>query len=498
MEFYVLNHPREVGTSRRESFPYVELVSDNWDDFGYKTLFTSYFFVNNTTKVELGGIKILHITEHRTTNPLPYRFQGLEEGIYCSLGLSMDYYRQLEKLGKEHYDDYLHSLKDIAIYKSYYEPFKNHTGITDSFFRSSEPKKAFNSAIQFFGGVRKDEVFKFRYAFRPPYSTTGQIEPIYFDFTAYNLLPNRIYILVGKNGSGKTQFLSQFANSLCGEETKENSIEAFDNMPLFSKVIAVSFSAFDDFNKPHQGKKKHVMSDDDKTINNYIYCGIQGKDKKTLSIDEMKSYAKNKLLDLKDDHIKFESWKKIMENVFEDEFRSLIVDDEPEKLFDNKLSSGQSILLYTMTNVIANIEYESILLFDEPELHLHPNAISNLMRMLYELLKEFNSYAIVSTHSPLIVQETPSKSIKKIERRQNYVQVNDLSIESFGENLTAITEEVFNVREIESNYMTILREAVIYKNKSFQQILDMFPNGLSYNAMTYLNIIEKHKNEERA
>ena len=69
----------------------------------------------------------------------------------------------------------------------------------------------------------------------------------------------------------------------------------------------------------------------------------------------------------------------------------------------NKKHFGQYILLCTMTEVIATIEKESLLLFDEPELHLHPNAVANTLRMLYKLLEEYDSYAIFATHSPLIV-----------------------------------------------------------------------------------------------
>ena len=66
-----------------------------------------------------------------------------------------------------------------------------------------------------------------------------------------------------------------------------------------------------------------------------------------------------------------------------------------------------------MWSIIATREYQvsgtiKYLLFDEPELHLHQNATANTMRMFYRLLEEFNSYAIIATHSPLIIQEIPS------------------------------------------------------------------------------------------
>ncbi|OMF45409.1 AAA family ATPase [Paenibacillus amylolyticus] len=494
MKFYQVGR-LSVGDTKRTSYPYVELAYDNWNDFGFETSYTAHYFSSPNKRLDLGSVKILHISEPRTRyiNEM-YEFEELEKGNYCSLGTTMEYYRNVKLLGKRVYNKFFDAMKDIAINKKYYESFKGHQGIRDSFFRSSEAKKTFKSAIQYFGGTRKDEVFKFQYNYRPPYSQQ-KIE-MGFDYTDYNFLPHRIYALVGKNGSGKTQFLSQFASALCGGESKENSIEAFDEMPLFSKVIAVSFSAFDDFEKPHQGiGNQDIDEEQARKKNNYIYCGIQGKDGKTLSLKEMTNHARAMLDEILLDEEKYKIWKKTLENVFEDEFKTLIIEDYPERLFDSKLSSGQSILMYTMTSVISNIEYESILLFDEPELHLHPNAISNLIRMMYELLNQFNSYAIVSTHSPLIVQETPSKYIKKMERINNILVVSNLTIEAFGENLSSITEDIFNVRDTESNYMTVFKDAVETNNLKFEEIVREFPMGLSFNSMAFLNLLEKKNNE---
>lgn len=93
-------------------------------------------------------------------------------------------------------------------------------------------------------------------------------------------------------------------------------------------------------------------------------------------------------------------------SIIEDLF---IVDDAKTKLNINnlqiiseKISSGESTLLYLFCNIISNIRFDSLLLFDEPETHLHPNAITALMSAIYKLLDEFQSYAIIVTHSPLM------------------------------------------------------------------------------------------------
>ena len=137
-----------------------------------------------------------------------------------------------------------------------------------------------------------------------------------------------------------------------------------------------------------------------------------------------------------------------------------------------------------MTEVVATIEKESILLFDEPELHLHPNAVANTMRMLYRLLEEFDSYAIFATHSPLIVQEIPSRYVQILSRIDNVLMVRTPALECFGENVTNITNDIFDVNGSESNYKTILNN--LSKKMSFEDALEIFNGALSFNAMIYL------------
>ena len=148
------------------------------------------------------------------------------------------------------------------------------------------------------------------------------------------------------------------------------------------------------------------------------------------------------------------------------------------------LSSGQHVLICLITEALATIEKESLILFDEPEIHLHPNAIANTMRMLYKLLAEFDSYAIFATHSPLIVQETPTQYIQILDRIDNVLSVRKPAMECFGENITSITNEIFDVCSTESNYRTVL--GALAKKLSYDEICELFDNNLSLNAMIFL------------
>jgi predicted ATP-dependent endonuclease of OLD family len=155
-----------------------------------------------------------------------------------------------------------------------------------------------------------------------------------------------------------------------------------------------------------------------------------------------------------------EDWYNILKHIIPEEILNVFYDELFTKhdynLIIQKgktlLSSGQNIIIYVITGIIANINNESLVIFDEPEMHLHPNAIANLIRLLHALLDKYNSFAILATHSPIILQEIPSKFVRVLERDGNIPSTRNLDIESFGENLTTLTSDVFDTVEIKGTY----------------------------------------------
>ena len=148
-----------------------------------------------------------------------------------------------------------------------------------------------------------------------------------------------------------------------------------------------------------------------------------------------------------------------------------------------------------ITEIIANIRYDSLLIYDEPETHLHPNAISQLINTIYELSRIFQSYCIIATHSPIIVQELLSKNVYVIERKGSYATIRKPSIETFGENLSTIIEEIFGNREIPKQFKIILSD-LIKKGMSYEGILKEIESDnvpVSLNTRLFLKSIIDEK-----
>lgn len=456
-------------------YPCVVLAHDNWNDFGYLTYFFLGCYDDKKTLIFEGELKILQKDFAQTT--LPPKFDQLSKGFY-SLGQSIEFYKKLQQLSQPVSQRVLGALNDVVYNNELRTEFETVSGSATSLLRFSEAAKVYKEAPYLFSQNNPfpgKNYFDFAFSCKVP----GAKKPhsIHFDFRPDKTLLNRIIALIGRNGTGKTQVLATFANAMSGL-TQEKGEEFFPSRPSFSKVIAISYSIFDEFERPTRGRASS------RTFS-YEYCGIREED----SIPDVNAIRKRFTNALKrvNEIDRSENWEKVLKEIFAS---SVSIGDlfanQGVKIFSS-LSSGQKILALIMTEVIANIAPESIILFDEPEIHLHPDVLSAVARSLHILLEEFDSYAIVATHSPILLQEIPSKYVRIFRREGDYPIVSSLGIESFGENLTTITDEVFETSETNNNYRLHLRK--LSKQYSYEEIIEIFDNKLGFNAKSFLGAI---------
>lgn len=462
----------------------IVLYDDNWNDYCYTTTFHAVYCNEHGKSVTIGDVKIYYydFDKKRTETYGRAVSSVIDKNIiqlsekFCSLGQTLNYYQRLKNNCPNDYLDILNRLNDIAINPELRERFIKEDGVQTSLLRESSAEKALNEAATLLETDQLNQKdVSFSYFAKVPYNDDRK--QLTFDFQKSECFPYRINALIGKNGVGKTQILSNLAESLSGlTGSVSEKTESFKGKrPPVDKVISVSYSAFDEF-------RKRVTENEKYSENSYAYCGVQS-DHGTLSLQELKRNF-IKALGIIRQRERLESWKSIMQELIEKEHIDLIERAANGEIDSIHWSSGQYILLCTMTEVIATIEKESLLLFDEPELHLHPNAVANTLRMLYRLLEEFDSYAIFATHSPLIVQEIPSRYVQILSRVDNVLMVRRPTLECFGENVTNITNDIFDVNGSESNYKTILKK--LSTKMSFDDVVNAFDGALSFNAMIYL------------
>ncbi len=471
-------------------FDTIALVYDNWDDFGYKTSYAVYYCDNDGIATRIGRIKIYHTSldddnSERKIDLLIKKESNIKQldKNYCSLGQDLRYYQNLKEKLPQSYMQVLSRLRDLAIDSAIYDEFSDAPGVSCSLLRESSAIKALNEAKRTIEGIMFVNDMSFSYKFTPPYSSKKTTIKIDFHKRDKDF-PYRVVAIVGKNGTGKTRFLSELADYLSGNtDMRKTHLIGNDvsRRPAFYKVMSISYSVFDEFRKSN-----------DNGLCSYIYCGINIIDEngisRPMSKEELKKECQDALLKVRDSN-RYNDWKSIIKELIGQDGLEEVVSQLESESNSFLLSSGQNILILSMTMALANIENESILLVDEPETHLHPNAIASFMRMLNLLLEKYNSYAILATHSPIVLQELASRQIVIFDRVDDFMISRTPPLECFGENVSRIIDSIFEVKDTESSYRTILRKA--YMKKTENEIHAYFEDNLSINAMIYLKMLSK-------
>ncbi|MEI2454761.1 AAA family ATPase [Lysobacter firmicutimachus] len=485
LKFLVRARQQPVPSSPRPTFV---LTTDNWDDYGHKVQFHLSYLDRNGDETRIGAVKILQRTnadgepiQVAETTHLQDAFSQLSDD-FVSIGQQDNYYKNLHKLFGAKSGDVLDALRDIAWRPAFASDFEPTTAFRNAMMRENGAHRArrFGSAWALGDTVRAQLAFSY----------IGMIDgadadiDAHFAFDRKDRVPGRIVGIIGRNAVGKTRFLASLGADLAqiSRTSAEKLVEREKRFPLgrplFTRIIAISYSAFDRFKRPPPDSSS-----------SYVYCGIRN-DKGGLSRASLvETYRRNQ--NRIRDRGGQADWTRHMQAILGDlseqltvslkaEISSASIDDAALSL----LSSGQSILAHFVTALLAWIQPNSIVLFDEPETHLHPNAVASLFLVLAEILEEFDSYAVVATHSPVVIQEIPAKRVLVFEREQNVTVANPLLLESFGESVTELTKHVFETIEVETLYRRTLKK--LAQEESAEEVMAHFDRGLSLNAQAYL------------
>lgn len=205
----------------------VHLQPDNWDDYTFQTTFyaTLYPQMKAEKAISLGVVKILREFQPEKTKTYDFlkadnllEFEQLDDK-YCSLGQDEEFYTMLAEQGEKFYAEYISAMNDVYgnpnIGHRFEEP--NNPGFEISLLRSSSAAILYEPLKKAVLGTSFESLYKI-----PHFSANIQLDgadrphQLLFDFKKHGDLPNRKFILVGKNGVGKTQVLGRLAFLVSG------------------------------------------------------------------------------------------------------------------------------------------------------------------------------------------------------------------------------------------------------------------------------------------
>lgn len=471
------------------------ITSNDWDDYSYRSTFYLEFFDGKEYK-DIGELKIIDSTRDVGKVLFESGNNGLDDN-YCSLGQSKNYYLNLRELGHEDEHEILKILNDCAYDSVIYESFRKLEQFKSSAVRFSTAEQALLFAQDIYsrnseGKISPCHSFKFKTQLKGFFSEYN----LKFDFFNQNEseIPSNINVIIGRNGTGKTQLLSDLAKTISGYgfEKKDDLIESretkfINGSPKFGRVIVVSYSAFDNFEIPGKNESERDEMKNEGHIYGYKYCGlrerIRDNEYRLRNIDEISIDFKNAVRSIKVSE-RIDDWMLCIKHVVSDPSFRHLKTQKLQKTFSN-LSSGQKIILSILTSIFEHIEDNSIVIIDEPETHLHPSLISAFMHSLRDILMLSNSYAIIATHSPVILQETPSKFVQVLKGSVKSPKVGALECESFGEEISTLTEDVFKVSFEESNFYSVLSE-LSDKGYTAKEVDNLFEKRLGLTARSFL------------
>ncbi len=481
------------------------LERDSWNDKNFFTLYHLHIGTNIIDKgAYLGYIKILKKGQKENErNLVPESFCELGNE-FCSFCSSLDLYEKINRyLPKEKRIELMVALRNIVYDQSILNEFEGEQGIVKSFFRSSS---------------LQDDIFKLApvYILDDSHLLTNINETLTIKLSniknelilnfgsdysdKYEDIPNRVNVLIGRNGCGKSTVLYKLCKLLYASSDQRSLYEDKIGAILpqgvgFTKIICISYSPFDSFQMPgfSCSDKKMLCEGIENGEGRFIYCGIRDIAKEVRQNldnyqkqdqDDVCKYFEDRhditlLKDISELGEEFANlYFKIIENkdkleLLNDSFNILKLEtslceflDEIDEFktsskvdivnFFNRLSTGHKFTIHSVFSIIYHIKSLSIVLFDEPENHLHPPLLAILMKTIRMILKKNMSVMIIGTHSPVVLQETLHCNINVIRREGRIVSISNPALQTFGENTGLITSQIFDLTSNITDYHDVL------------------------------------------
>lgn len=254
----------------------IELLSNNWDDYGFMTSFPVTCRFNGEI-TELPSIRLLIESVQSTSTELDRLLRDGWDGVfpipgvnYISVPTEITFYEQIEgALGIEAAIDAAKLLHD-ASYLVHVADDSDAKALADSqgFKNSLQRERA--SIQAFLDGWRVlerqviavlDLGFRFENIF-------GRMTTINLNFQSSTRLPHDVNVLIGPNGYGKSQLLHQIVRDWISPSKDEDI--GFVEKPNLSQVVVVSYSPFERFPVDLVGRQLQ-----DKEA--YRYFGMRGR-----------------------------------------------------------------------------------------------------------------------------------------------------------------------------------------------------------------------------
>ena len=513
--------------------------SNNWNDFGYR------HYAEMRVRNEEGDARSFHLkiafegangTDTYLNAVLEERSSPVSlvsiESPYLSLLHEESAYRELvEHLGFEESVGLLRSLRDLSLMRV--------EGMDDAATRMFESEAAYTGLLRSsdaYGALERgarhirpkpttavgDAASTFSAAVRlPNIDNTYDLEFLFGDDLE---LPSRSAVLIGENGTGKTQLLSSLVRSVA-EPSDDGVVEGLNatRIIVFSSVPTDPFprtiGAWRGLDYVYYATNARDEGSDGVMHAALAFCRrdagtpflLNGNErsrwsllKRALNSIGMWEELHVPLREIGDGEEEFGETIRTKNGLYApvrlkmgekrdldltrrvDPSRPVIVTDDDEDA--RALSSGEYAMLRFAVQAVASIEQGSLLLLDEPESHLHPRYITQLMVLLDELLEATRSIAIIATHSSYVVREVPRSQVFVLRVDEREGRTERPRLQTLGASVDAISQFVFGDLSIDPRYHKRLLDwaKAVQPDEDIEALVDAHAESLNAETISFL------------
>ncbi len=527
-DFHVMSASRDEPSS----YSGVVLQQDNWNDYSFQTLYHLYVSVPAFTG-RIGEVKILQRGQ-TSADAIQLRVGPLAplSNDWVSLGQDLDYYQRLAELPAELRQEILAHLRDALAFPDHAETFFGEDGWGTSVLRYVD-WDSFRRDAAVLLERDYDRVAQLDLALE--FQMTGWSDPLQLDFRAptgpslwgapRDILPDRIAVIIGRNGSGKSTLLSRLARILHASQRDraDKTLSALGRITPagigFTRIVNIAYSAFDAFQLPgiDYRERRQIIEDLERGAGRYHYCGLRdialevrraegvgdvdGRPIQPQGLDRQELAILKTSEDLNTEFVatiaRIQAQGRV--DLFTEVCAILTSDTSfmdlgaspsesilsyPGQWFST-WSAGHKIVMHATASLVAYTEPKSIVLMDEPESHLHPPLLAAFMHAVRLILRRHDAFAVIATHSPVVVQESLRRHIAIVRRSGAETHIAQPKIETYGESIGEITNEIFGLTADATDFHAVLLR-LVNLGLPLESIETLFDQGLSLQARAYV------------
>lgn len=446
LKFKIIKKCWQDASSHNESGVDFYLEENDWDDYGYRTsycLHASRTLTGNDKNQYLGNLKIMKKGQAEIDKYLLRDLYKENDLIFTelpdnfvSLSFSIEMFQEVNRLldvgRREEFIKALHLILGEDSY--YYKDLADDECFQNSLLRDS-------SSLDSYGLKRGKKLLCGEASYYDLRKQSLNVDfahmktPVSLDFSCVDssdsdLLPNGMAVFIGKNGSGKSTAIYKLAKLLYAEPTERFRLK--DGVGVIkpgdigvNKLFLVTYSPFDNFVLPGATDSDYqlVLSKDDVKNQRLVFCGIRDIKREYEELRKYSIESQNTNLDNdRQEHTFLKTMEQVasefanaLQSIFDasgeiykiwgaickrskilqpalyDDMKQFMCDDNTESYIKQfrSLSTGHKFFLHTMAHLVAYMEEDSLVLFDEPENHLHPPLLSFMMAELRTLLSKY-------------------------------------------------------------------------------------------------------------